>query len=151
MSAKLLPVQERPERVVQQLLTVWEASVRATHLFLSDAEIAAIKAYVPDALRGVAHLVAAVDEDGRFAGFMGVEGDMLEMLFIAPEHRGYGLGKALLEYGMAHYGVKRLTVNEQNLQARGFYEHLGFQVYRRTDHDEQGGPYPLLYMQLEQE
>lgn len=39
-------------------------------------------------------------------------------------------------------------MNEQNPQARGFYEHMGFRVYKRTDHDEQGNPYPLLYMEL---
>lgn len=41
-----------------------------------------------------------------------------------------------------------VTVNEQNPQAVGFYEHLGFVTYQRTDHDEQGNPYPLLYMKL---
>ena len=27
-------------------------------------------------------------------------------------------------------------------------KHIGFQVYKRTDLDEQGNPYPLLYMSL---
>ena len=39
-----------------------------------------------------------------------------------------------------------VTVNEQNPQAIGFYEHMGFKVNKRTDLDEQGRPYPLLYM-----
>lgn len=30
----------------------------------------------------------------------------------------------------------------------GFYERMGFRVCRRTETDEQGGPYPLLYMRL---
>lgn len=46
-------VTTRTPALVQQLVTVWEASVRATHLFLSDAEIMQIKAYVPQALRGM--------------------------------------------------------------------------------------------------
>ena len=41
-----------------------------------------------------------------------------------------------------------LAVNEQNPQAKGFYEHIGFQVWKRTDCDEQGKPYPLIYMKL---
>jgi putative acetyltransferase len=40
-----------------------------------------------------------------------------------------------------------VTVNEQDPQALGFYEHLGFSVYNRTETDEEGRPYPLLYMQ----
>ena len=47
--------------------------------------------------------------------------------------------------------MRRLTVNEQNPQARIFYEHMGFRVYKRTDCDEQGNPYPLLYMELEED
>ena len=41
---------------------------------------------------------------------------------------------------------QEVTVNEQNPQAVGFYEHLGFQTYKRTEGDEEGNPYPLLYM-----
>ena len=77
---------------------------------------------------------------------MGVDDGKLEMLFISPAERGRGLGRKLLEHGIKKYGVKELTVNEQNPQAKGFYEHMGFQVYKRTDLDEQGNPYPLLYM-----
>ena len=127
---------------------VWEASVRATHLFLSDGEISRIKAYVPQALAGVAHLIAAENENGAPAAFMGIADGVLEMLFIAPEERGKGLGKRLIRYGIERCGVERLAVNEQNPQAKGFYEHMGFEVYKRTDHDEQGNPYPLLYMRL---
>ena len=77
---------------------------------------------------------------------MGIEGERLEMLFLAPDARGAALGRRLLEYGVAHYGVRELTVNEQNPQAVGFYRHMGFETYMRTETDEQGGPYPLLYM-----
>ncbi|MEQ2841663.1 GNAT family N-acetyltransferase [Dorea longicatena] len=42
--------------------------------------------------------------------------------------------------------MQEVTVNEQNPQAVGFYEHLGFQTYKRTECDEEGNPYPLLYM-----
>ena len=80
--------------------------------------------------------------------FMEIEDSTLEMLFISPEERGKGLGKRLIQYGIENYGVKRLAVNEQNPQAKGFYKHMGFQVYKRTDLDEQGNPYPLLYMCL---
>ena len=69
-------------------------------------------------------------------------------MIITPKERGKGLGKQLIQYGIEKYSVKSLAVNEQNPQAKGFYEHMGFQVYKRTDCDEQGNPYPLLYMRL---
>lgn len=137
----------RTPLLIERLLTVWEQSVRATHTFLSEAEIRRIREYVPQALDGVAHLIIA-EQDGIPVGFMGVDGERLDMLFLSPDARGKGLGKRLLQYGIAHYGVREVTVNEQNPQAVGFYEHCGFRTYRRTERDEQGGPYPLLYMKL---
>ena len=70
------------------------------------------------------------------------------MLFIAPEERGKGIGKQLLQYGVQNYGVAEVTVNEQNPQAVGFYKHLSFKIYKRTDLDEQGAPYPFFYMRV---
>ena len=140
--------QNRTPDLISRLLTVWEASVRAAHLFLSDVEIKRIKEYVPQALNGIAHLIIAEDGAGRPAAFMGVENGTLEMLFISPEERKKRLGRRLIQYGIESYSVERLAVNEQNPQAKGFYEHMGFQVYKRTDLDEQGNPYPLLYMRL---
>lgn len=145
---KIAEVTDRTPDLMERLLSVWEASVRVTHLFLTDGEISSIRTYVPRALAAVAHLVTAENENGAPVAFMGIEGGSLEMLFVSPEERGKGLGKTLLRYGIERYGVDRLAVNEQNPQAKGFYAHMGFQVYKRTDRDEQGNPYPLLYMRL---
>ena len=132
--------------LIDQLVQVWEASVRETHLFLSDKEIRIIRNYVPQALREVSHLIVLEDEEKHPVGFMGLEDQKLEMLFLSPEKRRRGFGKKLLVYGMENYSVNELAVNEQNPLAIGFYEHLGFQVYKRSRHDEQGNPYPILYM-----
>ena len=142
---KILEVADRTPDLINQLLEVWEKSVRATHLFLSDRGIKNIKEYVPQALNGIAHLMIDAGEAGRAVAFMGIEDGTLEMLFISPEERGKGLGKRLIEYGIESYSVERLAVNEQNPQAKKFYEHMGFHVNKRTGLDEQGNPYPLLY------
>lgn len=142
---KIYGVKTRTPRLMAELLKIWEASVRATHDFLSEAEIVQIKEYVPQALEGVKHLMIA-EESGRPVAFMGIEDHRLEMLFLSPEERGKGIGKKLIRYGIAHYGIREVTVNEQNTQAAGFYEHLGFKTYKRTPYDEEGNPYPLFYM-----
>lgn len=141
---KIYEVLNRNQPLLEELLNVWEHSVRATHLFLSDAEVKKIKEYVPQALEDVEHLI--VVEAERPIAFMGTQNGRLEMLFITPEERGKGIGKQLLQYGVKNYGVFEVTVNEQNPQAVGFYEHMGFETYKRTDLDEEGNPYPLLYM-----
>ncbi|MBU5316099.1 GNAT family N-acetyltransferase [Clostridium bornimense] len=145
---KLYDAKTRSNQLIQNLLTVWENSVRVTHLFLSDTEIEQIKKYVPQALNSVTNLIIVENEQKEPIAFMGIEEKRLEMLFLSPEERGKGIGKRLIQYGIQKYGVQEVTVNEQNPQAVGFYEHLGFEVYKRTDYDEEGNPYPLLYMRL---
>lgn len=145
---QLIEVKQRSATLIADLVTIWKQSVQATHSFLSSKEIEKIKHYVPQAVTEVATLVIAENEAGKPVGFMGIAEGTLKMLFIAPEERGRGLDKQLLQLGIAQYGVERLTINEQNSQARGFYAHIGFKVYKRTATDEQGQPYPLLYMQL---
>ena len=142
----LYEVTQREPQLIHQFTAIWEDSMRATHLFLSEAEIQEIKAHVLQALTGVSHLLVAERALGQPVAFMGIEGPRLEMLFLSPAERGAGLGRQFLEYGILHYDLQELTVNEQNPQAVGFYRHMGFETYRRTDCDEQGGPYPLLYM-----
>lgn len=146
---RIVKVEERNERLIENLLEVWESSVKATHLFLSHDEINAIKQYVPQALKEIPTLVIAENEAGRPVGFMGIVNQMLEMLFVSNESRGQGIGKQLLQYGIEKYSITELAVNEQNPLAKGFYEHMGFEVYKRTELDEQGNPYPLLYMKRE--
>ncbi|MGX8700660.1 GNAT family N-acetyltransferase [Caproiciproducens sp.] len=145
---KLIEVNEINPILTEQLLEVWDKSVRETHLFLSDSEIKNIAKYIPQALNSIAHLIVAVNGENKPVAFMGIEERKLEMLFISHQYRGIGLGKQLLQYGIENYFINELGVNEQNPQAKGFYEHMGFQVYKRTDIDEQGNPYPILYMRL---
>ena len=146
---KIIEVKDRTTSLLEQLLGVWENSVKATHLFLSEREIENIKKYVPQALKEIPYLIIVENGNQIPVGFMGIVEQHLEMLFISHEERGKGLGKELLKYGIEKYSVNDLAVNEQNPLAKGFYEHMGFEIYKRTECDEQGNPYPLLYMKLD--
>lgn len=145
---KLIEVKELNTVLIKQLFEVWDKSVRETHLFLSDSEIKNISRYIPQALSSIAHLIVAFNDENNPVAFMGIEDRKLEMLFVSPGYRGKGLGKQLIHYGIENYSIDELGVNEQNPQAKAFYEHMGFQVYNRSDTDEQGNPYPILYMRL---
>ena len=145
---KIFVLNDRSAQTVNILLHIWERSVRATHSFLSCAEIEKIKSYVPRALQNVQNLVVAKDEDDAVTAFLGIEGKRIEMLFVEPERRGRGTGRALVAFAADTFGVNEVTVNEQNAQAVGFYKRMGFNTYKRTELDEQGDPYPLLYMRM---
>lgn len=143
-------VESRDDALIRMLHTVWERSVRATHAFLTDAEIISIAACIPGYIAAVPHLVVAFDADDRPLAFLGVDGRRIEMLFVDPDVRGCGLGRQLVGYAVRFFSADRVCVNEQNPQARGFYEHLGFRLERRTERDEQGRPFPLLYLRIRQ-
>ena len=51
-----------------------------------------------------------------------------------------------MEHARSLKGPLLLDVNEQNPQARVFYESLGFVVDGRSSVDSTGRPFPLLHM-----
>lgn len=146
---KLDVVENRSGALIQELTDVWEASVRATHHFLREEEIVRLRKFVPSALATVPHLVVATDAEGKTVAFMGIDGQKIEMLFVAPEVFGEGLGRRLVEYGFSALGVTAVDVNEENPQSRGFYEHMGFCVIGRSERDGQSMPHPILHMMVE--
>lgn len=134
---------------VPRLVDVWEASVRATHHFLAPGDVEIFRPLVRDALASGAVMVGCVrDGAGAAVGFVAVAEHKVEMLFIHPDHRGRGVGQALLRHAVEAMGATRLDVNEQNEQAVGFYLRMGFEVEGRSERDGLGKPYPSLHMRL---
>ncbi|MBB6427738.1 acetyltransferase [Sphingopyxis sp. JAI128] len=131
------------ERVVQ----IWREAVDATHDFLTAADRAAIEAEV-QAFLPAAPLWLAVDAGDRPVGFMLLDGASMDALFIDPAYRGAGIGRALVEHALERHPVLTTEVNEQNVQAVGFYERLGFEATGRSARDGQGRPYPLIHLRF---
>ena len=85
---EIVEITDRSAALTDALLSVWESAVRATHLFLSEAEIRRIRGFVPQAIAAVERLTVAVDDDGAPVAFMGTENGRLEMLFVSDTARG---------------------------------------------------------------
>ena len=60
---KIIEVKDRAVPLIEQLLKVWESSVKATHLFLTEKEIENIKGYVPQALKEIPCLAIVKNEN----------------------------------------------------------------------------------------
>lgn len=140
---------ERSGALVEELMDLWERSVRASHDFLAAGDVEFYKPYVKKALTGVPLLVTARFE-GSPAAFMGITSSNLDALFAAPEYFGGGAGALLMREALAR-GVKSVDVNEQNARARRFYEKHGFRAVSRRETDDCGKPYPILRMELADE
>lgn len=133
---------------IRNILKVWESSVRATHDFLSEEDILSLIPNVVEGANYVNDLLCVKNDKGIIKAFMGVHNNKIEMLFVSDDCRGRGIGKKLIECGIKILNVNYVDVNEQNIQAVGFYEHMGFQVFKRSDLDEQGNAFPILNMKL---
>lgn len=137
--------------VLAEWMSLWEASVRSTHGFLTQGDIVALRPVVRSALTTVPELWGMRDRSGRWVAFMGMAEEGLEMLFVHPAAQGMGLGRQLVLKAVGERGVRFVDVNEQNPAALGFYERMGFTVVGRSETDGQGNPFPLLHMQWEEQ
>lgn len=131
-----------------RVVEVWEASVRATHHFLSETDIQVFKPLVLNGLSQMTHLDGVRNHQGDVIGFIGVVEDKIEMLFISPSCRGQGLGRQLIKHAVGSLGATKVNVNEQNEQAVGFYQRMGFEIEGRSELDGMGKPFPLLHLRL---
>lgn len=131
-----------------QLAAIWLRSVRATHHFLNEEDIARLYPQVLNDYLPAVNVWVAEDPANKLCGFIGLNDNQVEMLFVDAERRGEGIGKTLLAKAEAIHGELLLDVNEQNPQALAFYQHYGFVVTGRSELDGQGKPFPLLHMRL---
>lgn len=137
----------RTDQEIEKLAEIWEASVRATHDFLGEADIQGLAPEVKAGLKGVEKLMLAQDSAGMTVGFIGIDKQKIEMLFVEPKWFGKGVGSFLIRHAIDNCGATAVDVNEQNPGAKGFYEHMGFWVTSRSPLDEQGRGFPILHME----
>ena len=133
-----------------RVVEVWEASVRATHDFVREADVAVFRPMVREALPFLT-LACVRDQAGVVVGYIAVAEGKVEMLFIHPDWRGQGVGRRLMTYAIDVLGVTEVDVKEQNAQAVGFYLRLGLIVVGRSELDGPGKLYPLLHLRLAQD
>lgn len=133
------------ENVVESLKHIWEASVRASHHFLTEEDMLHLLPEVEGGLRYVDTLLVVKTGNGP-VGFMGVQDCKIEMLFLNPCCFRRGIGRKLVLYAFEKLDVEFVDVNEQNPSGIAFYESMGFKVFKRNAFDGEGRPFPILEM-----
>ena len=125
-----------------ELLALWEASVRSTHHFLTEENILFYKSLIREE-----YFIR--NREGKITAFMGLSDELIEMLFVHPDEQGKGYGKRLMKYAIHNKHIYKVDVNEQNEQALQFYLYLGFEVASRDATDSTGNPFPILHLQIQ--
>ncbi|KDN55848.1 GNAT family N-acetyltransferase [Flavobacterium seoulense] len=131
----------------EDLVSVWESSVKSTHHFLAKEDFEFYKKLIPSFFENlILHCVK--NEKEQIVGFMGTDKDNLEMLFVHESEIGKGFGKKLLVYAIDNLNIKKVDVNKDNPQAIDFYTRFGFETKSVSDVDGFGKPYPILHLVL---
>jgi len=134
----------RPDET-RRIIEIWRNAVDATHEFLTPEDRQTLDDVVSHFFPKVSFWLAVDGNDDPLA-FMLIENGHMEALFVDPAHRGSGIGAALVRHGLAMHPQMTTDVNEQNGQAVGFYERMGFLQTGRSAFDGQGKPYPLIHL-----
>lgn len=139
---------DESEKLKNELVEVWEASVRSTHRFLTEKDIRFFKPLIRNKYIPVVELYIIRNGQNRIAAFMGLSDELIEMLFVHPEEQGKGYGKQLIEFAIYHKHIFKVDVNEQNEKATSFYLNRGFDIVGRDETDPNGNPFPILHLSL---
>ncbi len=138
-------------QMLTALLDLWEDSVQASHIFLTKQHIAEIRLEVKAALQSSQNIITATDKKD-FLGFIGVEKNKIEMLFVASSVFRKGIGKALLKEALERYlkdyPYILVDCNEQNTQGLAFYKSLGFEKVGMSEKDSAGRDFPIVHLKV---
>lgn len=130
-----------------QLIEIWEASVRATHDFLTESEILFYKKKIVDEYFDLVKLNKLVI-DGEIVGFIGIKDEKLEMLFLHPNYLHKGYGKLLLNFAMNSHRITKVDVNSENKSAYEFYKSMDFKPFDVSEKDGEGNDHPIIHLVL---
>ena len=131
---------------VPRALQIWRDAVDATHGFLTPEHRAEIDVMVAEQFLPNAELWLATDDDDRAVGFLVMEGEMIDALFVDPRVHGQGYGTRLLDKALEMAPNATVDASEQATNALPFDLRRGFRVVGRSETDPQGRPYPLIHL-----
>ena len=129
---------------------IWEEGWRDAHLGHVPDELVEIRtseSFRARAARLIGETMVA-ERDGEVAGFVTLDGDEVEQVFVARGHRGAGVADALMADAEqrlrdAGHATAWLAVVGGNARARRFYERLGWTDEGPFEHFAPGEDGPI--------
>lgn len=123
---------------LERAAEIWLAANLQAHGFIP-------RAYWEEQLETVRDLLPHAElyvwqDGGAIQGFIGLNGDHVEGLFVRPQRQGRGIGKALLDRARDAHGRLTLNVYRKNERAAAFYAREGFQVRGEGVDENTGEP-----------
>lgn len=111
---------------INRVAEIWLDTNRKAHAFIPasywERNFASVKEMLPQAE------VYVYETDQGIQGFLGLNGEYIEGIFVSEQAQSHGIGKWLLDCAKDRKPALRLNVYLKNMRAIHFYQREGFQI-----------------------
>ena len=111
---------------INRVAEIWLDTNRKAHAFIPasywERNFASVKEMLPQAE------VYVYETESGIQGFLGLNGEYIEGLFVSEQAQSRGIGKCLLDCAKDRKSALRLNVYQKNVRAIRFYRREGFQI-----------------------
>lgn len=112
---------------LDEVMDLWLTSNQDAHPFISPQywqdNYSLVREMLPQAT-----LYVYQERTGAIMGFIGLQDNYIDGLFVAKKHRSQGIGKQLLDFAKTKRPTLCLKVYQANEKATAFYLREGFQL-----------------------
>ncbi len=111
---------------INRVADIWLKTNLKAHYFISEQywtnNYAVVKEMLPQAE------VYVYEDDKIIQGFVGINDEYIEGIFVSDEMQSHGIGKILLDYIKDKKVRLQLNVYQKNVRAISFYQREGFTI-----------------------
>ena len=131
---------------IDRVVEIWLGANLQAHSFIPaqywESNLSAVKDMLPRAE------VYVYENDREIWGFIGLNGEYIEGLFVSEAMRSHGIGTCLLNFVKAKKPKLRLQVYQKNLRAIRFYQKEEFVIHHEgVDEDTGEKDYEMTWRQ----
>ena len=111
---------------INRVADIWLKTNLKAHSFISEQYWISNYEFVKEMLPQAE--VYVYDDDKMIQGFIGINDEYIEGIFVSDEMQSRGIGKILLDYIKDKKDRLQLKVYQKNVRAMSFYQREGFTI-----------------------
>lgn len=128
---------------IDSILEIWYESAKNTYDHLLEEDFQDLMPMVEVGVRDSDNIIV-IEKEEEIKGFLLLDEEIIDMLFIKADSRHKGYGRKLVEFVIDKYDIRYASVNEENEEAIKFYQDIGFVHEEKGEQDHLGRVYPML-------
>ena len=111
---------------INRVADIWLTTNLKAHFFISEQYWISNYEFVKEMLPQAE--VYVYEDDKMIQGFLGINDEYIEGIFVSDEMQSRGIGKILLDYIKDKKDRLQLKVYQKNVRAMSFYQREGFTI-----------------------